>query len=425
MNSSQVISFSVDTTRTSADVCPEQRHPGQPEPPRYFALDSLRATMMLLGIYLHAVVGYSREGGWPYKDAHPTALYDWTLGYIHAFRMPLFYVMAGFFAALLTYRRGLKSFLQNRAQRILIPFVVGWSLMFPVVAFLATYARTADQPHPWDKAFQVIVSGEFLRHVHPLHLWFLEYLLLLYCIQSLAILLGPRMLPAGVLSAANNAFRWVLRCPGKALILAVPMFFALCLTRGGSLEDPPGFVPVFRILLPYILTFGFGWFLYKNVDLLDQMKQWARTEVAATFVVVIVILLIRGWMDHHRSAAHLVIAGAISLVMWLFICGLTGLFLRYLERPLQRMRYLADSSYWLYIVHMVVLMIFQILLRPLAWPAALKVWISLGLAVPVMLVSYYYCVRPTFVGKQLNGRRYPRKREHLRAFAGASIDKAA
>ena len=66
----------------------EQSAPGQPAGPRYFALDSLRATMMLLGIYLHSVVGYSREGGWPYKDPNPTAVYDWTLGLIHAFRMP-------------------------------------------------------------------------------------------------------------------------------------------------------------------------------------------------------------------------------------------------------------------------------------------------------------------------------------------------
>ena len=33
---------------------------------RYHALDSLRAAMMFLGIYLHAVVAYSPNGGWPW-----------------------------------------------------------------------------------------------------------------------------------------------------------------------------------------------------------------------------------------------------------------------------------------------------------------------------------------------------------------------
>ena len=32
---------------------------------RYHALDALRAAMMFLGIYLHAVVAYSPNGGWP------------------------------------------------------------------------------------------------------------------------------------------------------------------------------------------------------------------------------------------------------------------------------------------------------------------------------------------------------------------------
>ena len=31
---------------------------------RFHALDALRAAMMFLGIYLHAVVAYSPEGGW-------------------------------------------------------------------------------------------------------------------------------------------------------------------------------------------------------------------------------------------------------------------------------------------------------------------------------------------------------------------------
>jgi len=407
MNKSEAVNTSSDAALIVPNPHSEQAGAAKPDSRRFFALDSLRASMMLLGIYLHAVVGYSREGGWPYKDAHPTAVYDWTLGLIHAFRMPLFYVMAGFFAALLTYRHGLKCFLWNRTQRILIPFVVGWTLMFPIVVLLGTYARAADQPDAWAKAFHVLVSGEFLQHLHPLHLWFLEYLILLYIIQTIAAVTLPRVVPQFLLSAANEVFRWILKCPWKPLVLAAPMFLALCLTRGGFLEDPPGFIPVFRILLPYVLAFAFGWLLYQNQDLLDSMQRWARTQVVAVFGIMVLFLFLGSWMDHHRSLARFIMAGAVSVVMWLLICGLTGVFLRYLDRPIPRMRYMADSSYWLYLVHMLVLMVFQILLRSVPWPAAVKVWIVLGLAIPVMLVSYHYWVRRTFISKVLNGRRYP------------------
>src|SRR6266498_4861018 len=74
--------------------------------PRYHSLDALRGTMMLLGIYLHAAVAFSRHGSWPWKDGSTTGVFDLSLGLIHAFRMPVFYVMAGFFAALLLEQRG-------------------------------------------------------------------------------------------------------------------------------------------------------------------------------------------------------------------------------------------------------------------------------------------------------------------------------
>jgi hypothetical protein len=44
---------------------------------RYHALDSLRAVMMLLGIYLHVVVGFSRQAGndWPYLSLVADGVY--------------------------------------------------------------------------------------------------------------------------------------------------------------------------------------------------------------------------------------------------------------------------------------------------------------------------------------------------------------
>src|SRR3982751_3507254 len=101
--------------------------------PRYHALDSLRAVMMLLGIYLHVVVAYSNSGGWPYKQKELISSLNWSLSLIHTFRMPLFYVMAGFFGALLYDRRGLREFLENRMKRVLLPFIGAWLILFALI----------------------------------------------------------------------------------------------------------------------------------------------------------------------------------------------------------------------------------------------------------------------------------------------------
>ena len=83
--------------------------------------------MMLSGIYLHVVVAYSTTGGWPYKQAQLISSLNWSLGLIHIFRMPIFYVMAGFFGALLygtadsprddQIRKGMEYFRQERRRQ--------------------------------------------------------------------------------------------------------------------------------------------------------------------------------------------------------------------------------------------------------------------------------------------------------------------
>src|SRR6266545_4802893 len=113
---------------------------------RYHSLDALRGTMMLLGIYLHAAVAYSRHGSWPWKDGSTTGVFDLTLGLIHVFRMPVFYCLAGFFAAFLLEHRGTAGFLKNRMVRILVPFAAGWAVLFPLVAAL-------------ERSFRVVVTS--------------------------------------------------------------------------------------------------------------------------------------------------------------------------------------------------------------------------------------------------------------------------
>ena len=87
---------------------------------RYHALDALRAAMMFLGIYLHAVAAYTPEAGWTWKQQELTRSLLWSISVIHVFRMPIFYAMAGFFTALLIARYGLRRAAWNRFMRIVV-----------------------------------------------------------------------------------------------------------------------------------------------------------------------------------------------------------------------------------------------------------------------------------------------------------------
>ena len=45
----------------------------------------------------------------------------------------------------------------------------------------------------------------------------------------------------------------------------------------------------------------------------------------------------------------------------------------------------------------------------LAWPAEVKLVLVLGVAFPILFLSYQLFVRHTFIGAVLNGRRAPRR----------------
>jgi glucan biosynthesis protein C len=209
----------------------------------------------------------------------------------------------------------------------------------------------------------------------------------------------------------NGWYRASLGSAWRPVIFAIPSAGALMLMRGAFLEDPPGFLPVPRIAIAYTVPFFFGWLLYRNRDLLDSFRDHAWQQC------VLVLALFGAWMVfvspiQNRPEYWVWIkplrATAGALILWLPVFGLTGLYLRYCSGERRWARYLADASYWMYLMHMPVVMAFQMALAPLGWPAAVKVPIVVALSFGTLALSYDVGVRATWVGALLNRRRYAR-----------------
>jgi glucan biosynthesis protein C len=105
------------------------------------------------------------------------------------------------------------------------------------------------------------------------------------------------------------------------------------------------------------------------------------------------------------------IANAIvqSLVIWLFIFGITGLFIRYTSNYSARMRYISDASYWVYLVHYTLTIFIAPLLFGWDVHAIIKFLTVIISTTIICFVTYHLFVRSTFIGKFLNGRKYSRK----------------
>src|SRR5688572_20265148 len=146
-----------------------------PSMQRLHALDGLRAAMMLLGLVLHSAASYVTvplRSAWPYQDRATSGICDLLVFSIHLFRMPVFFVVAGFFAALLYQREGSGGFLRHRIRRILLPLAVAWPLLCPLVLAGFGYALA--------RAGEVVPAGGLraVRAAGLIHLWFLYHLLI-------------------------------------------------------------------------------------------------------------------------------------------------------------------------------------------------------------------------------------------------------
>jgi len=88
------------------------------------------------------------------------------------------------------------------------------------------------------------------------------------------------------------------------------------------------------------------------------------------------------------------------------IFALMGLFRHYFSSGNARIRYISDSAYWLYLAHLPLIQLLQVIVQDWSCPGILKITLICTVTFTVLLVVYEYGVRYTFIGTMLNGKKY-------------------
>ena len=106
-----------------------------------------------------------------------------------------------------------------------------------------------------------------------------------------------------------------------------------------------------------------------------------------------------------EEARHLLSNLGESLYVWLMVFGSIGLFRRMLSGERTWVRYLSDSAYWLYLVHLPLILLGQWFVRE--WPLSpfIKFPLVCGAVTLFLLGTYQLFVRYTPIGTFLNGKR--------------------
>lgn len=385
--------------------------PMAPQPvQRLHSLDALRAAMMLLGLVLHSAVSYITvpiPEAWPYQAPQTSAVFDWVVFIIHLFRMPTFFVMSGFFAAFLFYRAGASGFLWHRTRRVLLPLVVGWIVLYPLIVAGFLFANQGGGRAGFDAAMAYLTNTPYQRRLLG-HLWFLHFLFI-YAVAVWAIAPLARRLPFSLYARVVEGYGALAPRLTGCLLFALLSAATLLPMSKPALDTSLTFVPIGRVLVAYAVFFAFGWLLHFRQEVLTALARRPWRYLAAGLVASVgymTMLVAKPFgeaaMDHRVG----VLAGAVA--MWLLIYGVTGLFVRYCEAPRPLQRYLADASYWMYLLHLPLVIWSQGALAPWDVSPLLKFPVVLGAVTLVTIVTYHFFVRATAIGQFLNGRRFER-----------------
>ena len=216
------------------------------------------------------------------------------------------------------------------------------------------------------------------------HLWFLWSLC--WLVAAFAILAMVGLLPTG-------RSRWWL-VAASCLPQAV---MGVSISLGYGPDTSFGILPRPHVLAFYgcFYFFGVATFAAEGLDTRLGHHWKLLVPVALTLLAVSVATM-------NDRAASAVLQPAYA---WTMSAGLIGLFCRFFSRPSATVAWLADASYWMYIVHVPLVMLAQLLVRPWPLPAEVKFVIVLAIVTPLLLVSYRWCVRHTPIGSLLNGPR--------------------
>lgn len=394
-------------------------------PERFHSLDAFRAFALLLGVCLHAAMAFVLPPThWAIGTAEPATIPALFSYYIHCFRMEAFFLLAGLFAAIVIGKRGLPTFLRDRAVRIALVLVVA---LYPMklllgACWLAGNRITGGLHLPPEIAAQPLwqltlggLTSESWPRINLTHLWFLYYLvcvtaLFLAVHRLIAVLAGPEH---AVRRLVHTAYRRIGDSWFAPAILALALIPLLGAMQGSDIDTPDkSFGWHWPVLTLYALFFALGWMLQRHHDLLTVLARRWSVYLPLSLLVGIASAIAVGthlgggaWALEHATALRWATATGTSLTMCLGVAAWLGLFVRFCNHPRAWVRYLADSSYWIYLAHLPVVVALQVWFAPWGAPWWIQWPLITAIAFAGLLLSYHFLVRTTWLGAWINGRR--------------------
>ena len=414
---------------------------------RYHDLDFVRAAAMLLGLVIHVCIFFMPPPRyfWGSGEYYGDPLNLQFASFIHLFRMQLFFLLAGFFAELVIDRKGLFHFVSDRSKRVLLPLLAAIVLMLPLSFLLIGidnyyYRNTVDELSIFSIVKNFILFGLF-DSTKPIsdtliHYWFVYYLLIFYVFY---LVLRP-ILVSHWFRSMTGWDRFIAFVTDRAwgfLILGVLILPMQYLLKEAFFPASGFNVPMNNLLL-YFMFYLFGAGLYLKKEQLGSLTRNAWFYAAFSVPLFIlasqptlrldfsapVIKDITDWTIFdlssrsfalpqiwyegvvHNGWSKFVVVLARTTLCWSMCFAAIGLASRYLNQERVSIRYLADSAYWVYWVHLPITFKLSFMIQSIEGVNSVtKCYLVFVLSTLIVYATYQWFVRYTWLGDIFMGRR--------------------
>ena len=366
---------------------------------RIYFLDNLRSFMIFLVVLVHAGGVYESSGVWAsfwiVDDPSTNNVSGLLFLVVDIFMMPTIFFISGFFAPLSMKNRKGWPFLRSKFKRLIIPWTIAVLTLIPLYKVIFLYSRNLPQ-ESWTTYFHWS-NGIWSQN----WLWFLP---VLFLFDVLYLLLSRVNIAASNISLKKALFGAFLI--GFVYSVSMDMFGLRGWTKIGLLDFQN------ERLLIYFLAFLLGALCFRlrvfDAGPKSRMLYHAVNATVWIPITVYIFFLLYPWFKPgsfivSRIVDRLIVWFCFHLSLLCLVYATIETFRRYQNKQGKLRNELNRNSYYVYIIHVIVIGGIALAMLDTAIPSLLKHIILTASTYVASNLIVYLC-RKVFESKMQLGR---------------------
>ncbi|WP_020577725.1 acyltransferase family protein [Actinopolymorpha alba] len=381
---------------------------------RLYYLDNLKVALIVLVVLHHAAQPFGPTDWWYVPGSERASVLDSFTVLNGSFFMALFFAISAYLVPAAYDRKGARAFVVGRLKRLGLPFVVGALTVVPLLMYVY-YNVGRDYPAISFPDYYVNIflgfgekpagwTGPTWPDLQFGHLWFIQHLLL-YCL----LYAGWRVLSKRVRGQRRAPVE--RRPPSNWAVLALVVFVGLLtavIRVFYPVDEWEAVLDFIQIEIAdigqYATLFVIGLIAYRRGWLASFPARSGYLWLSIGAVLAAVYYIGQDWLDPYFAGGganlrQLAWSGYESALCVSLCVGLTVLFREKLSGASRFMRLLAADSFTVYIIHVPIVVLLQLVLRETNAPAlAAFAVVGAGGVVASFAIGHYLRKLPALRG---------------------------